>query len=179
MLRARSLQIAVLLAVCSPIAFVLMGCTSFESLEQRHVRTDRARMRRGEPLKHHKDTIELSEHAMALRLDRNGAKNAGASAPKAGAEYEFRPNPNAQGGQMAYGQPPAGQAPAGGYAAQLDGRVQYGKVANPTNPARYGAVPGYDDAPPGGQPRGYVTPASGTVSGRPSLGNSLDEPLDE
>ena len=178
MLRARTLQIATLLAVCSPITVVLMGCTSFESIEQRQVRTDRARMRRGEPLRHHKDTIELSEHAMALRLDKKGGKDVGASGPKNGSDYEFRPNPNAQGGHIA-SQPATGQAPAGGYTYQPGGQVQYGKIPQ-SNPARYGAVPGYDDAPPGGgDARGYVTPAGGTAAGRSSPGNPFDEPLQE
>ena len=71
------------------------GCMTFESQEERQVRTDRLRMQHGEPLKYHKDTIELSEHAMAMRLGHNGTKPAASSAPKNGTGYEFRPTPEA------------------------------------------------------------------------------------
>lgn len=84
------------------------GCMTFESQEERQVRTDRLRMQHGEPLRYHKDTIELSEHAMALRLGQGGVKPAASSAPKIGAGYEFRPSPQA----AAYLEQQQQQAPA-------------------------------------------------------------------
>ena len=74
-------------------AACLGGCMTFESQEERQVRTDRARMHRGEALKYHKDSIELSEHAMEMRVGRSGARPMGGSPPPPGSSYEFRGGP--------------------------------------------------------------------------------------
>ncbi len=48
------------------------GCFHLESIEERQVKSDYERKRRGEPLVHHRDSFELSEHAMKLRLGKRG-----------------------------------------------------------------------------------------------------------
>lgn len=108
------------------------GCSAFESVEQRQVRLDRARERRGEALKYHKDPIELSEHAMALRLQKNGSRPMGATPPAPGGKYEFRPNGIGveYGKTMPNGQIPSGVVPASGTAP---GRLTYD---DPDEPAR-------------------------------------------
>jgi hypothetical protein len=62
-LRSATLRNSTLVAILA-----LAGCTKVGSREFYEVNKDRERMRHGESLKYHKDPIELSQHAMDLRM---------------------------------------------------------------------------------------------------------------
>jgi hypothetical protein len=97
----------------------LAGCAGPKGREFYEVNSDRERMRKGEPLKYHKDTIALSEHAMDLRMGLR-AKDAN----KRSKVDLYGENPG-----------PGGVVPAGGFAPGAAGGVQPAGGAYPAYPA--------------------------------------------